>query len=539
MVYLVKYKHYLENLVDERTKELRKREKLLKESNEKLTVTINSIGDIFFSTDKEGRIEYINPIGEELLAYTLKELKGKYFKDIFKFTLSQNDTNQIYPIKKVIKKGLTVSHEEPIIIKNKEGKFIHVLDKATPIYNSQKEIIGTVIIFKDITKIYQLLEELRQTQKLESIGQLSGGIAHDFNNMLMGILGAAEVLLLEDNITNVCKENLEVILKSAQRAGQLTRKLLDFSRKGGTYKKIINTETEINDTLKLIKRSIDKKIQIITNFRAKDKYIKIDSSQLQNSIINLILNSRDAIINKEPKIEIITDNFYANKEFCKNSLFKIQEGHYLAISVKDNGKGMPQEVKERIFEPFFTTKEVGKGTGLGLSAVYGTVIDYKGFLNVDTQEGKGTTITLYFPVIKDYKEKESENLQNQTTKSKNNGYILIVDDEEGVRSVAVKMLKKLGYSVYEASNGKEAVEIYKEKKDEILLVIMDIVMPEMDGREAFYKLKEIKEEVKVILLSGFTKETSINLLMKDGLKGFLLKPYTIKSLDNKINEVLS
>lgn len=536
VIYLMKVKNSLEYLVRKRTKELADREKKLLESNEKLIITINSIGDIFISTDIDGKIDYINPIGEEILGYKLSYLKGKKFKELFFFILAKNDSKQIYPLKEVLENGISVSHEEPILFKTKKDKFIHVLDKATPIYDSRKNIIGAVIILKDITKIFQLLEELRQSQKMESIGQLSGGIAHDFNNMLAGILGATEILLLEDDIPEQYKENLDVILKSSQKASQLTRKLLDFSRKGGIYKEVLNVENEIVDTLKLLKRSIDKKIKIVTEFKARNKYIKVDSSQLQNVIINLIVNAKDAI-NKNPIIKISVSNFDASKEFCKKSLFNIKEGDYICISVKDNGKGMSDEIKERIFEPFFTTKDVGKGTGLGLSAVYGTVIDYNGFLEVKSDLGKGTIISLYLPAIKDYVETQKLSIKKRTD-LKYSGTILLVDDEDGVRFIASKMLKKMGFTVYEASNGKEAIAIFNENKNKISLVLMDIVMPEMDGREAFYKLKEIDSNVKVILLSGFTREASIDLLIKAGVKGFLLKPYTIQNLKDKISEVL-
>ncbi len=536
VIYLMKVKNSLKYLVDERTKELADREKKLLESNDKLTITINSIGDIFISTDINGNIDYINPIGEEILGYKLSYLKGKNFQELFSFILAKNDSKQVYPLKKVLETGLSVSHEEPILFKTKKDKFIHVLDKSTPIYDSKKNIIGAVIILKDITKIFQLLEELRQSQKMESIGQLSGGIAHDFNNMLAGILGATEILLLEENLPKHYKENLEVILKSSQKASQLTRKLLDFSRKGGVYKEVLNVENEIVDALKLLKRSIDKKIKIITEFNAQYKYIKIDSSQLQNVIINLIVNAKDAV-NKDPVIKIFTSNFNASKEFCKESLFRIKEGDYICISVKDNGKGMSNEIKERIFEPFFTTKDVGKGTGLGLSAVYGTIVDYNGFLELESDLGKGTTISLYFPVIKDYVETLKVSIKKETNLNYS-GTILLVDDEDGVRYIASKMLKKMGFNVYEATNGKEALEVFEKNKDKISLVLMDIVMPEMDGREAFYKLKEMDSNVKVILLSGFTREASIDLLVKDGVKGFLLKPYTIQNLKDKISEVL-
>jgi PAS domain S-box-containing protein len=536
IVYLLKVKNSLTFLVENRTNELEERQKMLIEANDKLAVTINSIGDIFISTNINGIIDYINPIGEEILKYTLKELKGRSFEEVFYFFLADNDKKQKYFLSDVLKNGLTVSHEEPILFEDKKGKLIHVLDKSTPIYNSHNEIIGSVIILKDITKTYQLLEELRQAQKMESIGQLSGGIAHDFNNMLSGILGATEILLLEDNIPQIYKENLEIILKSSQKASQLTRKLLDFSRKGGVYKEILNVENEISETVELLKRSIDKKIKIITKFNAKNKFIKIDSSQFQNAIINIILNSKDAMT-KNPKIKIELSNFYADKDFCKKSLFNIKEQEYIKISIEDNGKGMPSEIKERIFEPFFTTKDVGKGTGLGLSAVYGTVIDYGGFIDVESELATRTEVSLYFPIIKG--EEVNNKLKLKTDQEFNfNGGVLIVDDEDGVRKISIQMLKKIGFNVYDAENGKDAIKVYEENRKDIRLVIMDIVMPEMDGREAFYKLKDINKDINVILLSGFTREASINMLIKDGVKGFLSKPYTIQALKDKIKEVL-
>ena len=235
-------------------------------------------------------------------------------------------------------------------------------------------------------------------------------------------------------------------------------------------------------------------------------------------------------------IEIKTSDFYADEDFCEKSTFNISSGNFIKISIKDNGSGMTKEVKEKIFEPFFTTKSVGKGTGLGLAAVYGTIIDYKGFIEVESEINKGTSISLFIPATESIK-KLIVNKQ-RTVMKKYTGTILLVEDEDVVRDVAHNLLTKLGFETLVAENGKEAVDIFKKHESKISLVVMDIVMPVMDGREAFYELKEINKDVKVILLSGFKREASINSLLEEGVKGFLQKPYTIQAFREKVVEVL-
>jgi PAS domain S-box-containing protein len=330
----------------------------------------------------------------------------------------------------------------------------------------------------------KLEEQLFQAQKMESIGRLAGGIAHDFNNILTGIMGYAELLKLDfDDTSTVEGHAAEVIIKSTERAADLTQQLLGFAR-GGKYNPVpLMVNDIVKETINVSGKIFEKNIDVTFDLDTNIKPVEADKNQLDQVLTNIIINAKDAMPNGGELI-FKTGNIYLDEEYTGKFL-ELKPGDYVKISITDTGMGMPRSIKDRIFEPFFTTKGAGRGTGLGLATVYGIIKNHNGHINCYSEPGAGTTFNLYLPVT----EKEMISEKNEVKVITGEETILLVDDEKFVRNVAEKQLERLGYKVITAGDGIEAVDIYKEKKEKIDLVLLDMIMPQMAGKETYQALK--------------------------------------------------
>lgn len=393
---------------------------------------------------------------------------------------------------------------------------------------------GAVIRIDDVTKEYLLQEQLNQNRKMEAIGQLAGSIAHDFNNMLSGIMGSAEVLQSsKHNLDDEGLEFVDMILEASRQAADLTAKLLAFGRKGAILDNALDIHALIDDTHAIFKRTIDKKIKTSIAKNAENSTVMGDNSSLQNVLLNLVINASHAMPDGgELKIE--TRNLNLDEYYCNTSPFDIKAGDYIEIEVRDNGCGIPQENLHKIFDPFFTTKEYGKGTGLGLASVYGTIQDHHGVVNVYSEVGTGTVFHLFLPCS----EQTVKIPDRREVVLKGTGQGLLVDDEEIIRKTGKRLLEEMGYKINLAKNGTEAVAMFAANYSEIDFVIMDMIMPEMNGSEAFYKMKEIDNDCIVIISSGFLKDENLNELKDAGLAGFIQKPFRDYELSKLLSRVL-
>jgi len=383
------------------------------------------------------------------------------------------------------------------------------------------------------TKELQLNQErLRQSEKMDSIGQLAGGIAHDFNNMLAGILGAAELLqrrLPKEDTKN--KQMVTLIKATAVRAAELTSQLLSFSRRNKLAVRSFDLLEIIRDTISLLERSLNKQVEIKTIHPDTEITVLCERSQLQSALLNLGINAGDAMGGKGT-LTIKTQIVDFNQSYCDASPFDLNPGLHAEVSVRDTGGGIPPEISKHIFEPFFTTKEQGKGTGLGLAAVYGMVCNHHGAITVYSEIDVGTIFHLYIPMTT----KESNNpIEPATTYPLGSGCILVVDDEEIIITTTKMTLNDMGYEVLTAANGEEAVAIFRTEHAHINLIILDMIMPKMGGIDTFWALREIDPEAKIIIASGFSKDNSITEL-KDagGLVDFIGKPYHRRDLEQII-----
>jgi PAS domain S-box-containing protein len=383
----------------------------------------------------------------------------------------------------------------------------------------------------------KLEEQLRQSQKMEALGNLAGGIAHDFNNLLHAISGYVQLMLLDKQEEDPDHKYLAEIDKTAQRASDLIQRLLTFSRKMNVQPVWLDLNQTIRATCKMLERTIPKMVDMDLQLAADLHQLKADPVQIEQVLINLVTNAVDAMDDRGQVI-IRTENFHAAGDLGKKYL-EIQSGDYVRLSVSDNGEGMDRATRQRIFEPFFTTKEVGKGTGLGLASVYGIVKGHQGHISCYSDVNKGTTFDIYFPVepsddleVEDERQETDLCLEGTET-------ILVVDDEALILDIGEEMLRRHGYTVLRAESGEQALEIFRQRMAEIDLVLMDLGMPGMGGERCLQHLKAMAPEIKVIVGSGYAGHKIAKAPERFGAAGFLPKPYPLNRLLAELRRLLS
>ncbi|MDR1025862.1 MAG: response regulator [Lactobacillus sp.] len=378
-----------------------------------------------------------------------------------------------------------------------------------------------------------LLAKFNQSQKMESIGRLAGGVAHDFNNMLTGISGAAEMLEAKMASKDPLKRYTDIILKACNRAANLTSELLVFSRNKGVDKGYMDLHECIEDSISLLAHGISRKITIRKSLKAQEFNIIGNHDMLQNMIMNLGFNAKDAM-EEGGTMSIKTKNVELSSRRIQNTTHKVEPGKYVELIIKDTGAGIPKELHDKIFDPFFTTKGIGKGNGLGLPAVYGIVTNHDGTMKIDSS-AKGTVFSIYFPVAKAKEKRKKKEGKIKEIKAK----VLILDDEAILLELLKDMLESVGAEVITTTKPRDAIEIYEHKKD-IDVVMLDVIMPTMNGIEVYEEMRKINPNVKVVLMSGYTQDKRIDGIVKNQKNvEFVRKPYMIKEVTSKLSKVLN
>ncbi len=512
----------------------------LEASEEKYRSILEKIEDGYFEVDLAGNFTFFNDSSCRILGYSKEELMGMNSRE---YLDKENAKIVFNTYHRVFTTGKPVKAFDWVFIR-KDGEKCHVDTSVSLITNASGKATGFRGIARDITERKKAEQErenlqaqLYQAQKMESVGRLAGGVAHDFNNMLTIINGYAEMLTEVLPASDPMYESAQEIQDAGKRSAVIVRKLLAFARKQTIAPVPMNLNDSVSGMLRMLQRLIGENIDLLWKPCQDAWRIKMDFSQIDQILANLVVNSRDAI-SDIGKITIETKNISIDEEYC-NSHAGFLTGQFVMLAVSDNGCGMNKHVLDNLFEPFFTTKEVGQGTGLGMPTVYGIVKQNKGFINVYSEPGKGTTVRIYFPRFSEKADSGEQEKKKDVLLKGRGETILVLEDEFVVLNLTRIMLERLSYKVVTANSPSEAMELAKAQDGKIDLLLTDVVMPEMNGREFADQVTDIYPEIKVLFMSGYTAEVVAHHTILDEGLHFIEKPFSINKLAAKVQEVLS
>jgi len=497
----------------------------------RLVLAIESAADAIVITDADANIQYVNPAFERMTGYSLNEVKGKnprllksgrhgpeFYRDMWD-TITRGDV-----------------WTGRITNKRKDGSLYLERCTISSVRDQSGKVLNYVAVKRDITERVALEEKLRQSQKMEAVGRLAGGVAHDFNNLLTAISGYSDLLARKMDSDDPAAAYVREIRKAADRASALTNQLLAFSRRQVMAPKVINLNTTVRDMAEMLGRLIGEHIELVTVLGENLWCVKADPSQIEQVVMNLVVNARDAMP-EGGKLTIETANVYLDREYAQYHS-PVQPGRYVMLAISDNGCGMDAETLSHVFEPFYTTKERGKGTGLGLATVYGIVKQSGGYIWVYSEPGMGTTFRIYLPPADEEGEvpeavsAPSQNLSGDET-------VLLVEDEDAVRSLLKNVLASYGYTVLDAANGNEAVRLAEQHEGPIHVLVTDVVMPGMSGRALAETLTQKRPDMKVVYMSGYTDDAIVHHgVLEEGVE-FLQKPFALEAVAAKIRGVMA
>jgi PAS domain S-box-containing protein len=507
----------------------RKADEALRESEEKYRLVLENAYDAIFIGQDEV-VKFPNPKTQEMSGYSAEELAKLPFISL----VHPEDKDMVLDRYMRWMKGEEPPATFDFRIINKAGEELWVELNTTAVSWNKRP--ATLNILRDITQQKKLEAQLLQSQKMEAIGTLAGGVAHDFNNLLTAILGYAELSLMGLGKDNPVREEIEEIKKAGNSAASLIRQLLAFSRKQIIQPKIVDLNEFLSGMEKMLGRLLGEDVELLAIPEPALWQVEADPGQMEQVIMNLAVNARDAMP-MGGKLTIETANMDLDENYFREHGIEKQPGSYVMLAVSDTGSGMDKETQEHIFEPFFTTKEIDKGTGLGLSTVYGIVKQNNGFIWVYSEPGQGTTFKIYLPKVKgDVEAVEKE--RTPVVKLDGSETVLIVEDDDGLRKLAQNVLQQHGYRVLTAENGEDALKVSEAHDGSIDLMITDVVMPKMGGRETAERLQPLYPRMKVIYMSGYTDNAIVHHgVLASGLN-FLEKPFSPKGLARKVREVL-
>ncbi len=496
------------------------------EEQARLVTALEHAAESIIVTDAAGIIEYVNPAFEKITGYKRAEVIGGSIAVLDSGQQSKTFFNSIIEILQggEIWQGRMVN-------KRSNHSLYETEATVSPIKNKAGEITNYVSVQRDVSHEVRLERQLRQAQKMEAIGTLAGGIAHDFNNLLMGIQGNISLSLLDIEADSPFIKNLKKIEQYIQNGVDLTKQLLGFAR-GGKYEISLLNLNELLEEQNLMFSRTNKEIVFKNEFKHDLWSVEADRGQIEQVLMNLYLNALQAmpdggtLTTRTENVTIDADHY---------SPYYVKAGKYIRMTIEDSGVGMDEDVQQRIFDPFFTTKEMGRGTGLGLASVYGIVKNHGGFIDVFSKTGQGTRFEIYLPASAKkvaIKEKAVEEfVEGQET-------VLLVDDEAMIIDVGSRMLAKLGYRVYTARDGKEAIKVFQKHQEKIDAIVLDMIMPQMGGGETFDRIRKIKPGVKVLLSSGYSINGQASEILSRGCNGFIQKPFNLQNLSQSLRAIL-
>jgi PAS domain S-box-containing protein len=502
----------------------------LRDSEERYRSLVQNARDVIFMLGMDGMIKSLNPAFELITGWRTSEWLGHTFGELCH---ADDLTLAVSMFWRVLQGERVAPFELRILAKGDRNL---IAEFTVTGHFERGKMVGVLGIARDITDRKMLEDQLAQSQKMEAVGQLAGGVAHDFNNILTAITGYSDMLVRKLRTDDPLYQNAEEIRKASERASALTRQLLAFSRKQVLKAEVVDLDAVVTDISKMLQRVIGEHIQLVTRSKASRAHVKADRGQIEQVILNMAVNARDAMTAGGTLI-IETDVVTPDGDFFRTHK-NLVPGNYVLMRISDTGTGMPPEVKARIFEPFFTTKEKGKGTGLGLATCYGIVTQTGGQLTVDSAPGKGTTFSIYLPLSMEETVQDKLVVKDDPDMPRGRETLLLVEDEMIVRELALLVLSDLGYEVLTAVNGEEALRVAENHAGTLQLVITDVVMPLMGGKELSGHMRKRYPRVKVIFSSGYTDDAiSDQGALGEGV-AFLQKPYTPIQLARKVRSVL-
>ncbi len=486
--------------------------------------------DMYHTVDRNGIIVSCNLTESQMLGMVKEEIIGKHLTKLF--PVSHHEQVNTHLTKMFEDESMKTLEEQ---LQRKDGSLIDVSVNTSLVYSTDGKAVLVRMVLRDITEKKMLEEKILQAQKIDSIGNLAGGIAHDFNNILTSILGSASLMRRRMIIEPQWVKYVDLIETASRRGAALTRQLLTFARKNNPYVRIIDVNEIIDETRRLFEPTIPKSIVIRTVLAPEPVFIEADEGQIQQALLNLCLNARDAMPNGG--MLTVTCKAVIIKEEDVQQFADAKSGNFVMLTIVDSGVGIPSNVMNKIFEPFFTTKEQGKGTGLGLAVVYGVVRGHNGYINVDSEVGAGTVFTIYLPRVMNGKQLPKQ----KAVSSKLIGgteRILMIEDEATVGEIGVDILRDLGYSVQIARNGMEAIQMLAESRETFHLVVLDMNMPKLGGRSTFEYLRKHHPSIKILVCSGYSAQMLEDGHFMNSIDGFIQKPYEIDDFATTIRFVL-
>jgi len=510
-------------------------EDALRISEERFRTTLYSIGDGVITTDVRGRVLQMNPVAESLTGWSEEQAAGKFIDEVFTIVNEESGRPVENPVFRVLRQGAIVGLANHTSLIAKDGVRRPIADSGAPIRNEHGDTIGVVLVFNDQSEHRLLQAQLAQAQKMEAIGRLAGGIAHDFNNVIAVILGYAKLIEHAMSPLDPIARKVRAIASAAERSAELTKQLLAFARKQVITPVVLNLNDSLTGLQQMLARLVGEDITVTLHLEKDLWNTKIDPAQVDQILANLATNARDAIADVGA-ISIESSNEVIDEDYCKAHM-DFQPGDFVMIAFSDSGSGMDKATITQIFEPFFTTKPKGQGTGLGLATVFGIVKQNNGYINVYSEPGKGTTFRIYLPRF--FGEIDVPSAKEEDIPLKGNETILVVEDEEQLLDLAKSSLELFGYTVFIAKSPGDAILLCERSDVKFDLLITDVVMPEMNGRELKERLERVKPGMKVIYMSGYTADVVAHRGILDEGVHFLQKPFTPRSLARKARNVLN
>jgi PAS domain S-box-containing protein len=512
--------------------ESKRAERALRESEEKYRMLISNLPSIVFKGYADWSIEFIDEKIEFLTGYSVDEFSSQRIK--WSDLMLEEDIASARGAFIQALKG-DRSYVREYRIRTRTGEVLWLQERSQIICGENDQIAYVSGVFFDITDKKRLERQLLQAQKMEAVGTLAGGVAHDFNNLLQAVRGYAELLLLDKNENAAGYWELQEICRAARRGGELTQQLLTFSRKVETKRQPLDLNHEVRVVRRLLERTISKMIEIELYLSDNLKVVSADPTQTEQVIMNLAVNAKDAMP-EGGRLIIKTENVVLDEAYCKIHQ-GTKPGDYVLLSISDTGGGIDRQALKHIYEPFYTTKGLAEGTGLGLAMVYGIVKNHDGYINCCTEPGEGTTFEIYFPVI-EHQRASVEKEGTEASLTRGTETILLVDDEEFVRDLGTQILTRFGYTVVTSADGESALEIFLQKKGQIDLVILDVLMPGMGGRQCMQELLRIDPQARVLIATGYSPDSSTKKALEAGASGYISKPFDLRQILREVRKAL-